>query len=279
MNTPVYISNRRLGYAHPRCFLAETNGCSEKISGEHYVSEALLNVIEKQNKTIDVSGLTWLPKEQLSSIGKANLKAKVLCTVHNSNLSPFDTNVANFAEAIGVIDAELQNDAPASLRFRIDGAYLERWAIKTVMGMVSSGQIQQRNGAPFRVKDKCFALLCSSEARWPRGWGLYLAEAAGQIFHSSSFELLPMHDERDGTLLAIGLKFNGISLNFLMGDPDSKGRAGIFRPAALRFKKGEVECEIALSWTGKSSGKAVTFLHTGTYAGPAPDQDLLRAGR
>lgn len=95
-----------------KCYLAKTNYCLAKITGEHCISHNLLNKIERQNKTIDVVGLSWLPKEQLTSIGKKNLVANVLCEQHNSMLSPLDAAVGQLIEAIGSIDMDLLSNAP-----------------------------------------------------------------------------------------------------------------------------------------------------------------------
>ncbi|BAQ64035.1 hypothetical protein [Geminocystis sp. NIES-3709] len=277
MTSPVYIATKRSGYAHPKCYLSHTKGCSEKISGEHYISEALLNVIEKQNRTIDVTGFTWLPKEQLSSISKANLKAKILCTNHNCALSPLDSAVADFVAAIGSIDIEQQKQVPLCLAYSVDGTSIERWLIKVVYGLVVSGQIKQKTGQPFLVKEKCMSLLCSPHARWPVGWGLYLPKRPGHVYHSSSFELIPQYNPDNGLLLCLDLKFNGIVMHFVMGKPDTKESFGIHRPAELRFVKGDTSCKISFSWAARKAGEAVTLRHVGTYSGRAPGLDLPRA--
>lgn len=102
--TPINIPFRKKGFSHKKCFLAETKGCSDKISGEHYISYNLLNKIEKNNRTIDIAGLSWLPKEQLRSIGRTNLVTNILCRTHNSELSALDIAAGRLVEAIGSID-------------------------------------------------------------------------------------------------------------------------------------------------------------------------------
>lgn len=277
MTSPVYIATKKSGYAHPKCYLAHTKGCSKKISGEHYISKALLDIIERQNKTIDVTGLSWLPKEQLTSIGKANLTAKILCTDHNSALSPLDSEVARFVYAIGNIDAELQKEVPNSLVYSINGTTIERWLIKLTFGLVVSGQIKAKTGEPFSIKDKCMSLLCNPEARWPSSWGFYLAKPQGRVYHSSSFELIPHHNPDNGALLCLGLKLNGIAIFFVTGKPDANQSFGVYHPSALKFTKSNIACEIKLHWKTGKTGEAVTFSQAGTYAGPAPGQDLPRA--
>ncbi len=129
----VYIEKKKIGHSHPKCYLGLMKGCSDKISGEHYISRSLLNVIEKHNKTIDVSGLFWLPKGHVKSIGKSSLTANIICTNHNSKLSPLDTEIEKFVSAIFSIDKDLIGDASVGRKFFIDGTYIERWVMKTIV--------------------------------------------------------------------------------------------------------------------------------------------------
>jgi len=274
MSKPVYIPRKQSGYAHTKCYLSHTNGCSTKITGEHCISHNLLNKIEKQNKTIDVVGLSWLPKDEMTSIGKKSLVSNVLCSQHNSDLSPLDSAIGDLVEAIGSIDVEYQNPIPIGVNYCVDGSHLERWILKTTLGLVNSGQIKQRSGEPFRLKSKCIELLCSPAARWPLGWGLYIATPIGKIYHSSSFELLPQHNAETGELLALGLKFNGIAMTFLMGRPNPKTAFGVRRPSKIIFLKDLVKSEIAFSWSNNKAGKTITFSHAGVYSGPSPDHQL-----
>jgi hypothetical protein len=273
---PVFIPYKKTGFAHPKCYLSLTKGCSDKISGEHYISENLLNKIEKQNSTIDVCGLSWLPKEHLKSLGKSSLTAKILCTEHNSNLSGLDSEIGELIEAISSIDLEFQSNEPTGRFYSVDGTYIERWILKTLVGMTESRQIKQKSGEPFKYKKKCLELICSAEARWPLGWGLYAAKPQGQIYHSSSFELLPKHNPSNGELLAFALKFNGFEMNFLMGKPDNSLEFGVHRPNKIIFEKEGVKSEIEFNWQKHKVGPPIMYLHSGTYSGPAPTHDLPR---
>lgn len=274
MSKPVYIPSKPSGYAHSKCYLSHTNGCSTKITGEHYISHTLLNKIEKQNRTVDVVGLSWLPKGQMTSIGKNSLVSNVLCDQHNSDLSPLDSAIGSLIDAIGSIDTNYLGPSPVGRNYRIDGDHVERWVLKTVMGLVTSGQIKQQSGEAFKVKSKCLDLLCLPAARWPLGWGLYVTPAVGNIYHSSSFELLPQANPETGEILCLGLKFNGIAMNFLMGKPGSQAAFGVRRPSKLIFQKGAVESSIALGWPMRKAGAAITLSHAGVYSGPSPDHDL-----
>jgi hypothetical protein len=205
------------------------------------------------------------------------LVAKVLCEKHNSELSPLDTVAGDLLGAIGRIDEEFRSKRPASLNFQFDGTHIERWVLKTVLGLVSSQQIEQSAGGAFTLKEKCLELLCVPHAKWPSGWGLYMALPAKPVYHSSSFELVPKHNSETGEILALGIKFNGIEMTFAMGKPAPPGALGVLRPSVLVFENQFARSVIALNWRRHKPGTMVKLSHVGIYSGPSPDHNLLHA--
>lgn len=267
----VNIPFMKNGYAHPQCYLAETNGCSKKISKEHYISKSLLDQIEKQNAKIDIAGLTWIPREQYKSVGKASLTSKMLCQKHNSALSPIDGAICEFTRAISAIDADFLNEQPEGLVCNVDGRYVERWILKTLIGMVTSKQFKES----LSYKNKCSKLLCSPTARWPKHWGLYVAPPSTTNYHSSSFELVPKYNPSNGCVLLIELGFKGLMMNFAMGKPGNPEMLGIFRPNRMMFQKGDCRSQIRFEWGGRKTGPDVIYTHVGTYKGHGPNFKFL----
>ena len=272
---PVYIEKRKSGHSHKKCYLGFTKGCSDKISGEHYISRSLLNLIEKHNKTIDVSGLSWLPKGHIKSIGKSSLEANILCTYHNSKLSPFDTEIEKFVSAIFSIDKDFIGDSSVEHKYFVDGTYIERWIMKTIVGMIKSNQIIKGPGSSFGYRNKVLDLICSSTVRYPSGWGLYFSRT-GTIHHSSSFELIPKYIINN-EVLALGLKFNGFEMHFLMGARLLNLKEyWIYRPRKMIFKKGSVSSEVNFNWKNHKVGDDVVYSYIDKYSGPSPDHNLPR---
>ncbi len=220
----MFIGKLKTGNRNEKCFLNSRKGCSSKISGEHYLSNKLLNVIEQQNKTIDIAGLSWLPKEKIQSIGKANLVSNILCITHNSSLSDLDSSIGDFVFFISEIDKNLQLPNPVGKSYKISGRVIEQWILKAIIGLVESENIKQKTGERYNYKSKCIDLLCEPQKRWPNGWGLYISNSESQIYHSKSFELTPKPNPKTGEILATGVKFNGFEMHLCLGKPDS-GRA------------------------------------------------------
>jgi hypothetical protein len=82
------------GFSHPRCYLSDTQDCSEEISQEHYVSRS---VLEQIGPKVKVAGMLWLDDDQTLETNVDNLAAKILCKRHNEALSPLDQEAAFFS--------------------------------------------------------------------------------------------------------------------------------------------------------------------------------------
>lgn len=265
------------GFAHPRCYLSCTNDCSQKISGEHYISKSLLNQIEQTNKTIDLAGVKWLPPEHWKSVGKEALTAKILCKRHNELLSPLDSCIALLARAIADIDAEFLKPEPRPLNFQISGSHLQRWTIKTLIGMVESRQTCSPSAVPYAYKSELIALLCRDDAEWPAGWGLYFTAPTAPVHHSRSFEFRLRTNPDTGLALGADFIFNGVQTTLVLGTPGSAAAFGILRPLRLNMRKGNVVSSVLFDWGHNSFSVPFTLTHAGTYKGLAPGHDLPRA--
>src|SRR5882672_5744136 len=77
------------GQSQNGCYLGHAQDCAGGISGEHYISEIVLEQLSEPAVAID--GVFWLPPGEQKIIGINSLTAKILCARHNSALSPLDT--------------------------------------------------------------------------------------------------------------------------------------------------------------------------------------------
>jgi len=115
-----------------KCWASCLGGCSDKISREHTITQAMF-----LDKEIEVSGMPWCVEPK--KVGLANLTAKVLCVVHNSALSPVDEEAVKFAEALREsfrllqVRHSLKPRRWTQEKFHIDGPLMERWFLKTLI--------------------------------------------------------------------------------------------------------------------------------------------------
>jgi hypothetical protein len=145
------------------CWARAIGGCSSKVSREHYVSQSLW-----PDPTIEVVGFPWC-KDEPKRIGLGSLTAKILCDVHNAALSPLDAAAGAAMDTLRRVVAFRPNRRRRSkkgVRFDIDGPLLERWFLKTAIGLLhvqaDSNEVWRHDGS----------LLCSPSektVRWAYG--------------------------------------------------------------------------------------------------------------
>lgn len=116
-----------------RCWASCLGDCSEKLSGEHIITNGAF-----LTDTVKVKGLPWCVGE-FKEIGLASLVKNVLCTNHNSRLSDADAGAVQLRKALcDVADlSELRKRMPPQdwpvKKFSVNGFALERWCLKTLI--------------------------------------------------------------------------------------------------------------------------------------------------
>jgi hypothetical protein len=241
------------------CYLKEQGGCSSKMSREHYVSEAVLKAIVP-NRDITIGGLAWQEPNTLQGIGIGSLQSKVLCTTHNSMLSPLDTVAGNLVDAIVAAD---KNPTKLAEETEFDGPSIERWFLKT---LISSSEARVLRCKPFTEKHK--RLLIGEE--WPDGWGLYVRPPAQKTIFSQDLFLETSINPNTGELKAAKFIIAGIEFWLLLGNPDHPETWGFFRPRGLIFENGSEIKKIGLRWHSMHTDMALIFTKIGTTTDSAP---------
>ena len=127
-------------YSHPKCYAKSLNNCSTKISGEHIISNNILEIFERQNG-VKLAGLPWMDHQVFNLLSRKSLVSNVLCTFHNEFLSPFDMAAGNLFRCLNDFDTDFNSNNPKSDHRIIKGEYIEKWMLKIVCGIVASNQI------------------------------------------------------------------------------------------------------------------------------------------
>ena len=68
-----------------RCQLEGYGECSGGMSREHYITS--VPSIHESEGRLKIGGLSWQPPQHLQPVGIKALQSKILCALHNSNLS------------------------------------------------------------------------------------------------------------------------------------------------------------------------------------------------
>lgn len=155
------------GRAHKKCVLGWTNDCCEKISGDHFVSEAVLKVLKQKQIVLSTRNFS-----RTHSLGSSSLKVNRLCRRHNSALSTIDSEAARFFAAFARIDESLSGGSVSQRLYFFHGLDLERWLLKTLI-MVYFARLTNITPQTFRLPGHA-----------PRLFQYSLAHPLGLYFHA-----------------------------------------------------------------------------------------------
>jgi hypothetical protein len=257
----------KTGHAQRGCYLAGATDCSADLSAEHYISKSVLQAI---GDTVAVSGVPWLPDGQEKEIGINSLTARILCSRHNSVLSPLDSAVGAFLEKLQTIEVDFQQKSLSRKHSFVlmSGEALELWMLKLACGLFYSknaaadgARLIDRHEVNEELVQEAFLL-----GRWREGCGLYLRPPQGfRIPDPHTISMAPLialdEDRLVGSALSLtGLEFELI-FNPIGGNKQDLAQAGwIHRPTELRFEIGTRAHSIALSWPPRTPPNLVRII-------------------
>lgn len=169
------------------CWASALGECSTKLSREHYVSAALFG----DDSAITVQGFSWC-KDEPKKIGLASATVKVLCTKHNSDLSPVDMAGLDAFKALAefhrlhTVRAAIRPRQWKVQRRKVDGLGLERWFAKTAVNLATmhSTPLRWPSGAPVDTPpvEHLRAIFGMSPLEAPAG--LYMLAAVGETIEA-----------------------------------------------------------------------------------------------
>jgi hypothetical protein len=150
-----------------------TRNCSQMISREHFISKTVLSILNAES--VRISGATWIPTGQSLDLPPTGLQANIVCTRHNSALSPLDTMAGKlFRDVDGIYDnLGRRRLSRRSIWHLFSGEELELWLLKTVLGFFHANVLSQ-NGR--KIAEAQEIMNPAIEAAYRTG---YLADPCG----------------------------------------------------------------------------------------------------
>jgi hypothetical protein len=234
--------------AHLKCYLRQLNACSNKITSEHYVSQAALRVLA--DEMIDISGFPWL-KGESRVMNFASMTSNCLCSAHNSALSPLDAVAGQFFQAIK--DCGTVGAGP-SRRYIFSGHDLERWFLKTLASLEASGNLasnKERMTGGFH-EDIDVPGMLEEPSLWKKPVGLYFGGFKGQVIQRRDlFHFAPLITLDTNKLAGITTVLQGFDFSVLATVPietAEKLADRLHRPGGLVFNYPGVKHVIEISW-------------------------------
>lgn len=246
------------------CYAKHLGGCTHA-TGEHYISKAVLKILEP----IYVENFPWQLGGERKNIGIAALTASVLCDHHNSSLSDYDTEAAKFFSYLKEIDSK---DTPLKLaefpeNIQIDGVRIEKWFLKCMCGVMASGNYRIFGKAYEKIMPHSSLVnMLFNDKPWGYGAGLYpIYENGGRVngFRGLSFNPVVEVKGTNAKIFGFDMHLWGFPLRclFIRSEPMSEG----YHPRWLKFVNGEVVRHINFNWpVDFTTTDGPTFTRDGT---------------
>ena len=258
------------GLQHPECYARALGGCSREMSGEHYVSKSVLELVEnragQKSKSIRVTGLSFQQPGALQQLGISSLVGNILCKTHNSRLSPLDDAGKAMFTAMDCMNDGAGDQSLPERVLRVDGDGLERWVLKSMCGGLYSGAFKvsptktlRGNCPPAEWLDILF-----NGADLPPGQGLlYMPRKPGETVTADEYVLkFEPIGSRDGDGIGglrvwfLGFEFALLMANLMPGVPTMFDDA-LYWPAGLRAV--ESRTSVRLDWKGGAKSDEIVF--------------------
>ncbi|MEU4430460.1 hypothetical protein AB0F65_07225 [Nocardia rhamnosiphila] len=269
-------------YKHPKCYANLHGGCSTKISGEHYISHSLIKLYTFDDPTVRIlhdNGF-GIPHP----VPPNNFVANVLCSAHNTLLSPADDAALEFASFLRRVALTWLNGAGAweeEESIEVSGDDFQRWILKLLVTHAVAGAFASNGERVISpIPDDAIHLLLDLAA-WPRTWGLCVAAEPGNEYlrHDpfSDVETVlskwwwadPMFTHGDNSLCGGFVQLAGVGFGlslFNQGrglpefeDPENPLRGSIQRPAYMAWELQGVQKRVNFSWSDDWQRRGVTY--------------------
>jgi hypothetical protein len=201
-----------------KCWASKFSKCSNKISKEHLISNGIF-----EQKDINVKGFPWCA-DSFKKISVASLTAKILCTRHNSELSPIDIEGINTVRIFEeLLTPEKRTVKTPAINKTIDGYILERWLLKVAINLtfksdfkIGVGMVESEVGKP----SPYLLAVIFGELNFTNSMGLYTLENSTPIPCSpSEISIVPIHKNQEIGGFLFNIRGFNFFLSLLPGSP------------------------------------------------------------
>jgi hypothetical protein len=232
------------GFSHPKCYLRDTHNCCEILENEHYVSAVVLRTI---GPLLRVSGPTWVKGGISRDIPVEQFTSRVLCARHNRALGSIDAQGGRFVQWMR--DFCNTSITPRLSRVLLSGHDVERWCLKTFLGLMAAGilrsdpgQVIHRVNVHSEVVDLSFGRIADE---WGRG--LWVRSDPQRVVNIEyAISMGPVLDLATNRIFGLTFNFFGVDFVFAIA-PFSVANA-VFRPSQFIVRRPGGICTIEFSW-------------------------------
>jgi hypothetical protein len=264
------MDGRAHGFQHPECYANAMGRCSPEMSGEHYISRSILELVEnragKKSRSVRVTGLSFQKPGALQQFGISSLVGNILCKTHNALLSPLDATGTAMYMAVDSMNEGAGDPSLPKRSVEIDGDGLERWILKSLCGGLYSGAFKVSLTATMRKA--CLPLewlnVLFNGTELPRGQGLYYMARRPEVTFTagqSALEIEPIGSRDRDVIGGLRVCFFGFEFALLMGNlmpgVPTMFEDALYRPAGLRAESSSTS--IRLIWRDGARSDEIIF--------------------
>ena len=254
------------GNENGRCYLSHLADCSAKISREHAQSRAILDRIA--GKSVVASGHAPQEPGDVRTFGIESLVSKVLCTRHNSSLAALDARGAALARGIiDVLALLAASPAPDPTHLILNGHDIERWCLKSLIGMIASKNIRLKEARvrDYRIPRSWTGVLMGERVLSPPS-GLYTrADPSDDVGFLTKpipdYGVRPLWDHTARTIVGVEVRLLGLELVLWLDERRRRTRPDLgtlnFRCPMLYSRRGRSSAIVEFSWEAADSGTPI----------------------
>ncbi|BBZ29562.1 hypothetical protein MMAD_38570 [Mycolicibacterium madagascariense] len=266
-------------FRHKKCYANTRGGCSTKISGEHFVSQCLIDLYSFDDPDVKIKHDSGYGVQ--SYVSAKQFKTNILCEKHNNDLHIADDAALQFATFIRGIALEYRNGAGewgTDDEITVSGEDFQNWVLKLILNHAVGKAF---NGTKTKFPPEAVDLLLG-RAMWPRTWGLCVA---GDLSHdelryrpfervedsTTDFWSVSPLLHRDGWVGGGIVNLNGIGLGLTVFNPSRDNpdafdnnlrnplRGSIQRPGFMAWELDGVTKRINFEWNDVWQHRTITY--------------------
>ena len=254
-----------ISFSHPSCYANCLGDCSNKITKEHYISENILNTFETIIPTV---GFERAKKLHDGTAPASSFSSKILCGKHNTSLSEIDTEAGLLFNHL----RKISKFEPCEDMFKFNGPKIERWFLKYILGVFTTGQFSEAKLQPSRLEN-LVRILFNKENLWV-GHGLYLKRPSDNKFYGyqrigSETSLGPNRE-----LLGIYFDFHGYVFYFSLIDVIFSREDLRYRPKTINFNIDKKTKSIEFDWGDERFQNKIDLSFLGIQSGEPPTRSF-----
>jgi hypothetical protein len=220
------------------------------------------------NKTVKLTGLSWIENETFDLLARKSLVSNILCTDHNSALSDFDNEAGKFFRCIKDFDGDFNNPNPKKEKLILNGQFIEKWMLKIVCGLIAAKQILLNGDRVNPSMKDIYIDVLFNNATWPDQWGLYFKMPDNNQLHKyDCVSIMPRTANNE--VKAAEFLINNFKFNLVLGKPG--GDWGIHRINKILLTKDNITKTIEFDWGDRRFNNWVEFKRAGTTKEPPQD--------